>query len=150
MRALIQRVDQASVAINSTEHARINHGFLVLLGIESGDDFIDVSWLAKKVANLRVFADDNGNMNNTLQDCSGEILLISQFTLHASTKKGNRPSFIKAAKPEVAKPLYDAFISELNRHISSKVKTGLFGADMKISLVNNGPVTIMIDSKNKE
>ncbi len=150
MRAVIQRVSKASVTINSNVTAHINTGFLVLLGIEQNDTSEDAVWLCKKIAQLRVFNDENGHMNRSLHDVQGDILLVSQFTLFASTKKGNRPSFIRAAQPQIAIPLYEACIHELQKHISGTVYTGEFGADMKIELCNDGPVTICIDSKNRE
>ena len=150
MRVVIQKVSEASVAIENKEHARIGSGLLVLLGIEEADEESDIEWLCGKIARLRVFNDENQVMNLSLQDVEGEVLLISQFTLHASTKKGNRPSYIRAAKPETAIPLYEKFANELSSLLSNKVKTGVFGAMMNISLVNEGPVTIFIDSKNKE
>ncbi len=150
MRVVIQKVSEASVAIENKEHARIGSGLLVLLGIEEADEESDIEWLCGKIARLRVFNDENQVMNLSLQDVEGEVLLISQFTLHASTKKGNRPSYIRAAKPETAIPLYEKFANELSSLLSKKVKTGVFGAMMNISLVNEGPVTIFIDSKNKE
>ncbi len=150
MRVVIQKVSEASVAIENKQHARIGSGLLVLLGIEEADEESDIEWLCGKIARLRVFNDENQVMNLSLQDVEGEVLLISQFTLHASTKKGNRPSYIRAAKPETAIPLYEKFANELSSLLSKKVKTGVFGAMMNISLVNEGPVTIFIDSKNKE
>lgn len=150
MRAVIQRVSEASVTIEGAVHAAIGTGFMILVGIEETDTHEDIEWLSKKIAELRVFADDEGKMNLSLRDIDGEILLISQFTLHASTKKGNRPSYIKAAKPDVAIPLYEKFIAGVSLAIGKTVKTGAFGADMKVTLVNDGPVTIIIDSKNKE
>ncbi len=150
MRLVIQRVTEAAVSIDNKEHARIKTGLLVLLGIEETDDEDDIEWLCGKISRLRVFDDDQGVMNLSLQDIAGEVLLISQFTLHASTKKGNRPSYIKAAKPEKAILLYEAFARKLSDYLSKEVKTGVFGAMMQISLVNDGPVTIIIDSKNRE
>lgn len=150
MRAVIQRVSEASVTIGGEVRAGIGCGFVVLLGIENGDGDDDSSWLVGKIARLRVFDDADGKMNVSLADVAGEVLLISQFTLHASTKKGNRPSFIKAAQPEVAVPIYEDFIARLGREIGREVATGEFGADMKVALVNDGPVTISIDTKNRE
>lgn len=150
MRAVIQRVTESAVAINGKEHASIRLGFLILLGIEEADDREDIEWLCGKIARLRVFDDGNGVMNLPITEVQGEILLISQFTLHASTKKGNRPSYIKAAKPETAIPLYEKFARELSKLTGQEVKTGIFGAMMQISLINDGPVTIIIDTKSKE
>jgi len=149
MRALIQRVSKASVTINNKCVSEINNGLLVLLGIETADTIEDIEWLSKKIANLRIFNDENEVMNKSLIDTSGDAIVVSQFTLHASTKKGNRPSYINAAKPEIAIPLYHKFIEKFEFHIQKKVGTGEFGADMKVELLNDGPVTIMIDSKNK-
>ena len=149
MRVIIQRVSEASVSIDSQVNAKIKQGLMILVGISSEDNHEDIDWLTQKIINLRIFNDENGKMNLSLLDAKGEILLISQFTLFASTKKGNRPSFIQSAKPEIAVPLYEQFIISLkDRGIS--IQTGTFGADMKVSLTNNGPVTISIDSKNKE
>jgi D-tyrosyl-tRNA(Tyr) deacylase len=150
MRLIIQRVSSASVTIQETITAAIGHGFLVLVGIEEEDTAEDISWLVPKVANMRIFSDADGKMNLDIKAVGGDLLLVSQFTLHASTKKGNRPSFIKAARPEKAIPLYEQLISEFNSELGKPVKTGEFGADMKIALVNDGPVTIFIDSKNRE
>ncbi len=150
MIAVIQRVSKASVLINSTEKRSIDRGFVVLLGITHTDSDDDIEWLSKKIVNLRVFADDQGLMNKSLSDCNGQILLISQFTLLASTKKGNRPSFIEAARPETAIPLYEKMIAELNSLTHNRVLTGEFGADMQVELINDGPVTITIDTKNKK
>jgi D-aminoacyl-tRNA deacylase len=151
MRVVIQRVKKASVEIQEREHAAIAFGLLVLLGIEESDTIEDVEWLCGKIVRLRIFEDENGVMNKSLQDADGEILLISQFTLHASTKKGNRPSYIRAARPETAVPLYEQVAVALAAELGpEKVKTGVFGAMMDISLVNSGPVTILIDTKNKE
>lgn len=149
MRVVIQRVSQASVVINDQIKGEISKGYMILLGIETEDSQEDIDWLVKKINGLRIFNDDEGKMNLTLADVGGVILVISQFTLHASTKKGNRPSYIKAARPEQAIPLYESFISGL-RTSGNTVETGEFGADMKVSLTNDGPVTIVIDSKNKE
>jgi D-tyrosyl-tRNA(Tyr) deacylase len=150
MRAVIQRVSEASCKVNHEITGTIQQGFLVLLGIEDADTDEDLTWLAQKIANMRVFSDENDLMNKALADIEGRILLISQFTLFAQTKKGNRPSFIRAAKPDKAIPLYEKMILELEKITGKKIETGIFGADMKISLVNDGPVTITIDSKNKE
>ena len=150
MRVVIQRVSEASVKINGEITSSIQNGLLVLLGIEDADGDEDIEWLCAKISNLRIFADANGVMNLSVKETNGDILLISQFTLHALTKKGNRPSYIKASKPEIAIPLYEKFISQMEKDINKKVFTGTFGADMKISLINDGPVTIIIDSKNKE
>ncbi len=150
MRAIIQRVTNASLTIDDQIYSAINNGFLVLLGIENNDTLEDILWLVPKIVNLRVFGDADGKMNLSLEDVGGEIMLVSQFTLYASTKKGNRPSFLQSAKPDIAIPLYNQFIGEIKKIFKHKVATGLFGADMKISLLNDGPVTIIIDSKNKE
>jgi D-tyrosyl-tRNA(Tyr) deacylase len=150
MKAVIQRVSQASVTINNLVVAKIQVGLLVLVGIEDADNQEDICWLASKIASLRIFSDENNIMNLSLKDIGGEILVVSQFTLHAATKKGNRPSYIKASKPEIAIPMYEKFIKQLELELGKKVQTGQFGADMKVSLVNDGPVTIIIDSKNKE
>lgn len=150
MRAVIQRVSEASVTIDSKTNGTIGKGFLVLLGIEHEDQKEDIAWLVKKITGLRVFSDKEGKMNLSIEDIQGEFLVVSQFTLHASTKKGNRPSFIKAARPEQAIPMYEEFKTELSFQSKCHVKSGEFGADMKVALVNDGPVTIIIDSKNKE
>lgn len=150
MRVVLQRVSQASVTIDGMEKSRIGWGFLILLGIEQEDQQDDIDWLCKKISALRVFSDDEGLMNRSVQDIGGEMLVVSQFTLHASTKKGNRPSFIKAARPETAIPLYERFVEVLQQESGRPVSTGSFGADMKVSLLNDGPVTILIDSKNRE
>ncbi len=150
MRIILQRVSEASVRIENEVHGQIDHGFLILVGIEHQDEKNDVDWLIQKINGLRVFTDQEGKMNHSIQDVNGSILLISQFTLFASTKKGNRPSYIQAARPEVAIPLYNYFTEELKKHTRLKVETGIFGADMKVSLINDGPVTISIDSKNRE
>lgn len=150
MRILIQRVAEAAVKIEGNIHGKINRGMVILLGIETEDTKEDADWLIQKIVGLRIFSDDEGKMNLSSQDVNGEFLVISQFTLHASTKKGNRPSYIKAARPETAIPLYEYFIEELRLKSESKVETGVFGADMKVGLVNDGPVTIWIDSKNRE
>jgi D-tyrosyl-tRNA(Tyr) deacylase len=150
MRIVIQRVSSASVAIDHKINGAIENGLLLLLGIEDSDTQEDVAWLSKKVVNLRIFNDEEGVMNKSLLEMNGAILLISQFTLHASTKKGNRPSYIKASKPDVASPLYEQMIRQLETDLGKPIATGIFGADMKVSLVNDGPVTIIIDTKNKE
>jgi D-aminoacyl-tRNA deacylase len=150
MRAVIQRVAEASVRINSSIRASIANGLLVLVGIEEADDQEDIAWLSTKLVNLRIFDDANGVMNLDLKQTGGEILMISQFTLHAATKKGNRPSYIKAAKPEKAIPFYEALIRQLEQDLGKPIGTGVFGADMKVGLVNDGPVTIIIDTKNRE
>ncbi len=150
MRALIQRVKKASVTIEGEIYSEINQGLLILLGIEAEDTQGDIDWLAGKISRLRIFSDENDTMNLSVQDVGGDCLVVSQFTLHANTKKGNRPSFIKAAKSEIAIPLYENFINSLEKEIGKKIKTGSFGAMMDIALVNDGPVTIWIDTKNKE
>ena len=149
MKAVIQRVSKASVAIEGRATQYIEKGLLVLLGIENEDNDQDIQWLSNKIYNMRIFNDENEVMNLSLKDINGELLLISQFTLHASTKKGNRPSYLKAAKPPIAIPIYEKFIVQMNTLLSEEIKTGIFGADMKVSLLNDGPVTIIIDSKNK-
>lgn len=148
MRLVIQRVSEASVRINNQNNGEIKKGLLILIGIEHEDTKDDADWLVKKVINLRIFSDDEGKMNHSVIDIDGKALIISQFTLHASTKKGNRPSYIKAARPEHAIPLYQYFVDSVAQHLP--VETGEFGADMKVSLINDGPITITIDSKNKE
>ena len=150
MRAVIQRVSVASVTINGKIHAQIGSGLLVLFGIEDADTKEDIEWLSGKIVNLRIFDDLNGVMNESVKDKNGEILLISQFTLHASTKKGNRPSYIKASKPDIAIPLYEKMIQQLSTDLGKEISTGVFGADMKVALLNDGPVTIVIDTKQKE
>ena len=150
MKAVIQRVSQSSVTINEEIVAQIQQGLLVLVGIEDADNQQDINWLTSKIANLRIFEDENEVMNLSLKDINGEMIVVSQFTLHAATKKGNRPSYIKASKPEVAIPLYESFVQQMEIELGKKVQTGQFGADMKVSLVNDGPVTIIIDTKNKE
>ena len=150
MRVVIQKVTQASVSIENQIEASIDKGLLVLVGIEDGDANEDIVWLSSKIVNLRVFDDDNGVMNLSVKEVEGEVLIVSQFTLHASTKKGNRPSYIKAARPEVAIPIYEAFIKQVESLLGKKVPTGQFGAMMQVSLCNDGPVTILIDTKNKE
>jgi D-aminoacyl-tRNA deacylase len=150
MRAVIQRVTQANVVINNSIRSAIANGLLVLVGIEDADTTEDIIWLSGKIVNLRIFNDADGVMNQSVIDQGGEILVVSQFTLHASTKKGNRPSYIKASKPPVAIPLYEQFVHQLQVDLGKPVGTGEFGADMKVSLLNDGPVTIVIDTKNKE
>ena len=150
MRLVIQRVLSASVEINQITKSEIGNGLLILLGIEHDDTTEDIEWLCGKIARLRIFGDENGAMNLSVLNTNGEVIVVSQFTLHASTKKGNRPSFINAAKPEIAIPLYEKFITQLEKELNKKIQTGEFGEDMKVSLVNDGPVTIIIDSKNKE
>ena len=150
MKVVIQRVSKASVTIEGKIVASISNGLLVLLGIVDEDSREDIQWLSNKIVNLRIFEDDNNVMNKSLLDVNGEILVVSQFTLHAATKKGNRPSYIKAAKPEVAIPLYNTFIKQLELDLGKPVQTGQFGANMKVELINDGPVTIIIDTKNKE
>lgn len=150
MRAVIQRVSSASVVIDGETVASIGYGLLILLGIEDGDGAEDIAWLAPKIGRMRIFGDDAGLMNLSVTDCSGEAIVVSQFTLHASTKKGNRPSFIRAARPEISEPLYRQFCEALSEEIGKEVGRGRFGADMKVSLVNDGPVTIVIDTKSKE
>ncbi|MEP5612937.1 MAG: D-aminoacyl-tRNA deacylase [Cyclobacteriaceae bacterium] len=150
MVAVIQRVTSASVSIAGSVKSQISKGLLVLLGIEDADDQSDIDWLTRKIANLRIFADEQDVMNNSLLDCNGEVLVVSQFTLQASTKKGNRPSYIKAAKPDIAIPLYESFVETIQKEVTTEIRTGEFGADMQISLINDGPVTIVIDTKNKQ
>ena len=150
MKTVIQRVSSASVTIDSKIVADIQKGLLVLVGIEDADNQEDSNWLCQKIANLRIFGDENEVMNLSVKDIDGEIIVVSQFTLQALTKKGNRPSYIKAAKPEVAIPIYEEFVLQLEKELGKKVQTGIFGADMKVELINDGPVTIVIDSKNKE
>ena len=150
MRVVIQKVTQASVSIENQIVASIDKGLLVLVGIEDGDTNEDIAWLSSKIVNLRVFDDANGVMNLSVKEVEGEVLIVSQFTLHASTKKGNRPSYIKAARPEVAIPIYEAFIKQVETLLGKRVSTGQFGAMMEVSLCNDGPVTILIDTKNKE
>ena len=150
MRVVIQKVTQASVSIENQIVASIDKGLLVLVGIEDTDTNDDIAWLSAKIVNLRVFDDDNGVMNLSVKEVEGEVLIVSQFTLHASTKKGNRPSYIKAARPEVAIPIYEAFIKQVETLLGKRVPTGQFGAMMQVSLCNDGPVTILIDTKNKE
>ena len=150
MRVVIQRVSEASVIIENTFKSEIGVGLLILLGIEEADTEEDINWLCGKITRLRIFGDDNGAMNLSVKDINGDIIVVSQFTLHANTKKGNRPSFIKAAKPEVAIPLYEKFIAQLETDMEKPIQTGEFGANMEVKLTNDGPVTITIDSKNKE
>ena len=150
MRAVIQRVSEASVIIENEIISRIEIGLVILLGIEIDDNTEDVKWLANKISQLRIFSDIEGKMNNSITDVNAAVIVVSQFTLHAKTKKGNRPSYIKAARPEQAIPLYELFKEELSQLIGQKVQSGVFGADMKVSLINDGPVTIIIDTKNNE
>ncbi len=150
MRVVIQRVTEANVKIEGKVAGEIGKGMMILVGIEEADGAEDIAWLTKKIVNLRIFDDENGVMNRPILDDGGDILLISQFTLHALTAKGNRPSYIKAAKPEISIPLYEAFIKSLEMAMGKKIATGVFGADMKVSLINDGPVTILMDSKRKE
>lgn len=150
MRVVIQRVSSSNVQIEGKKVAEIGHGMLILLGIIDADTEEDIRWLTNKIVNLRIFPDENNVMNRSILDADGNAIVVSQFTLHASTKKGNRPSYIKAAKPEIAIPLYRAFVNQLENDLGKKVQTGEFGADMKVELVNDGPVTISIDTKNKE
>jgi D-tyrosyl-tRNA(Tyr) deacylase len=150
MRAVIQRVSEASVNVNGAIQSKIGKGLLVLLGIEEGDDGDDIKWLSGKIVQLRIFDDENGVMNVSLVHSGGDLILVSQFTLHASTKKGNRPSYMKAAKPGLALPLYEAMIVQLEADLGKKIGTGVFQAEMNVALVNDGPVTIVMDSKNKE
>ena len=150
MKAVIQRVTQAGVSINNKVKAEIKTGLLVLIGIEDADNKEDINWLTAKIANLRIFGDENEVMNLSLKEVDGDMIIVSQFTLHASTKKGNRPSYLKASKPEIAIPLYESFVQQMEIELSKKVQTGQFGADMKVVLLNDGPVTVIIDTKNKE
>ena len=150
MRVVIQRVLLASVSIAGNEKASIGRGLLILLGIEDIDSTTDIDWLCKKIVNLRIFNDKDGVMNCSLLDINGEVLLVSQFTLHASTKKGNRPSYFRASKPEIAIPLYEEFILTMEKELGKRIQTGVFGADMQVGLINDGPVTILIDSQSKE
>lgn len=150
MKTVIQRVSKASVTVDGNEISGIEQGLLILLGIEDADNSNDIEWLSRKIANLRIFNDDNGVMNKSILDIDGDAIVVSQFTLHASTKKGNRPSYLKASKPEIAVPLYEEFVSQFEKDLGKKVGTGIFGADMKVELLNDGPVTILIDTKNKE
>lgn len=150
MKAVIQRVSHASVTVATKKIANINQGLLILVGIENADTYEDINWLTSKIANLRIFNDENNSMNASLLDINGEAIIVSQFTLQASTKKGNRPSYIKASKPEFAIPMYNQFILEFEKKLNKKVQTGEFGADMKVELLNDGPVTIIIDTKDKK
>ena len=150
MRAVIQRVSEASVTVDGNITGSIGNGLLVLLGIEDADNDEDIQWLSSKIVNLRIFNDADGVMNVSVKDSNGDILLVSQFTLHAATKKGNRPSYIKASKPDIAIPLYEKMINRLESELGKKIHTGIFGADMKVRLLNDGPVTIVVDTKNKE
>ena len=150
MRAVIQRVNHASVTIEGHIKSSIKNGLLVFVGIEDADNSTDIEWLSNKIVNLRIFDDDNKVPNISVKDIEGDILLVSQFTLQAATKKGNRPSYIKASKPEIAIPLYEQFVQQLEKELGKEVQTGIFGADMKVALLNDGPVTIVIDSKKKE
>ncbi|HMI07199.1 MAG TPA: D-aminoacyl-tRNA deacylase [Flavobacterium sp.] len=150
MKVVLQRVSEASVVIEGNKVADIQNGLLVLLGIEDADNSEDIDWLANKIVNLRIFADESGVMNLSVKETDGDIIVVSQFTLHASTKKGNRPSYIKASKPDAAIPLYEQFLTTLETIFGKKIQSGQFGADMKVALINDGPVTIGIDSKNKE
>jgi len=150
MKVVIQRVSEASVTIDGAKVAAIGCGLLVLAGFEEADVDSDLDWMTSKIANLRIFGDENGVMNLSLKDAGGDMIIVSQFTLHASTKKGNRPSYIKAAKPDIAIPLYESFIRKMEMELGKKVQTGKFGADMKVALLNDGPVTITIDSKNRD
>lgn len=149
MITVIQRVTNASVTIDQKIHSEIGNGLLILVGIEDADDTEDIDWLSTKISNLRIFNDKDGVMNLSVRDVQGEVLVVSQFTLHASTKKGNRPSYIKAARPEKAVPVYESFVRKISVELGKSVQTGVFGADMKIALVNDGPVTILMDTKNK-
>lgn len=150
MRAVIQRVKNASVTIDGQQKSAIRDGLLVLMGVEDADTADDISWLSSKIVNLRIFNDENGVMNRSVKEINGDILLVSQFTLHASTKKGNRPSYIRASKPEHAVPMYEAMIKQISIDLGKEIGTGSFGADMKVELLNDGPVTIWIDTKNRE
>ncbi|MEZ4987859.1 MAG: D-aminoacyl-tRNA deacylase [Saprospiraceae bacterium] len=150
MRVLLQRVSEASVTIDEVVKSAIGQGLLILLGIEEADNVEDIHWLCNKIVQMRIFSDEEGKMNLSVQDIDGELLVVSQFTLHASTKKGNRPGFTRAARPDVAIPLYEQFVAELAKTTGKVIGTGTFGADMKVSLINDGPVTIWIDSRNKE
>ena len=150
MRAIIQRVSRASVTVDGKMISKIKNGLLILLGIEDADGHEDIEWLSRKIVNLRIFNDADGVMNNSLKDTNGDAIVVSQFTLHAATKKGNRPSYIRASKPDIAIPLYEKFVEKIELDLGKKVGTGIFGADMKVDLLNDGPVTITIDTKNKE
>ena len=149
MKAVIQRVKNASVTVNGIKISEIQNGILLLLGVAENDAKADIDWLSKKIANLRIFNDQNGVMNTSLIDVNGDAIVVSQFTLQASTKKGNRPSYLKAAKPEIAIPLYEQFVHQFEKDLGKKVQTGEFGADMKVELLNDGPITIIIDTENK-
>lgn len=150
MRVILQRVSEASVIIQSQKVAEIGDGYLILLGIENEDSLEDIKWLSGKIARLRIFSDDEGLMNKSIQDVNGDVIVVSQFTLFASTKKGNRPSYIRSARPDVAIPLYEQFVQQLENDLGRRVQTGEFGANMQVELINDGPVTISIDSKKKE
>lgn len=150
MKAVIQRVSEASVTIEGNKVAAVQAGLLILVGIEDADTQEDIDWLSAKIVKLRIFGDDDGLMNRSIEDINGDIIVVSQFTLHAATKKGNRPSYIRAAKPDIAIPLYEAFVRQMEKELGKKVQTGEFGADMKVAFINDGPVTIIIDTKNKE
>ena len=150
MRSLLQRVSSASVSIDEKTVSSIQHGLLILLGIEEADDSSDIDWLSCKISQLRIFDDTEGKMNLSIQDVAGEVIVVSQFTLHASTKKGNRPSFLKAAPPAISEPIYRAFCDALSQKLNSPVSRGIFGADMQVSLTNDGPVTLWIDSRDRE
>ncbi len=150
MRVVIQRVSEASVTVENKTISSIHQGLLILIGIENNDTQEDIDWLSGKISRLRIFGDEHGVMNKSILDIDGDAIVVSQFTLHASTKKGNRPGYTKAAKPEVAIPIYERFVAQLESDLGRKVGTGIFGADMKVSLINHGPVTITIDTKNKE
>lgn len=150
MRAVIQRVSKASVTVDKKKVSEIGNGAMILLGIEDADGIEDIQWLSRKIANLRIFNDAQGVMNKSLIEVHGDAIVVSQFTLQAATKKGNRPSYIKAAKPDIAIPLYEQFVQQLEKELERNVGTGIFGADMKVELINDGPVTIVIDTKNKE
>lgn len=150
MKAILQRVSEASVTIEGDKVAAIEAGLLILIGIENADTQEDIDWLSAKIVKLRIFSDEDGLMNRAIEDVNGDIIVVSQFTLHAATKKGNRPSYIRAAKPDIAIPLYESFVKQMEKDLGKKIQTGVFGADMKVALVNDGPVTIIIDTKNKE
>jgi D-tyrosyl-tRNA(Tyr) deacylase len=150
MKTVIQRVSAASVTVDNNVIANIQKGLLVLVGIEDADTQDDINWLSQKVCNLRIFGDENDIMNLSVKDIDGDVIVVSQFTLHALTKKGNRPSYIKASKPEIAIPMYEKFVIQMEKELGKKVQTGIFGADMKVALLNDGPVTIVMDSKNRE
>ena len=150
MKVVIQRVSSASVTIDAKIVAEIQKGLMVLVGIEGSDTLEDITWLTSKIVNLRIFGDENEVMNLSVKDIDGDIIVVSQFTLYAATKKGNRPSYIKASKPEIAVPIYEEFIAQIQKDLGKKVQTGVFGADMKVAILNDGPVTIIIDSKNRE